>query len=97
MRFLYSMILLVNVINIHAMKKEKALTTKLQVNYDIQLAQKKKEIESRKLLESVAKNREKINICNDQQKNIKSNNSVKTQKKQNKQIKKELYHLLLNF
>jgi L-arabinose isomerase len=87
------MFLLVNIINVHAMKKEKALTTKLQANYDIQLAQKKKEIESRKLLESVAKNQKKINIRNDQQKNIKNNNSVTTQQKKNKQIKKELRQL----
>jgi len=75
------------------MKKEKALTTKLQANYDIQLAQKKKEIESRKLLESVAKNQKKINIRNDQRKSINSNSSVQIQQKKNKQIKEELRQL----
>jgi hypothetical protein len=90
MRFLYSVILLMNVINVHAMKKEK-LTTKLERNYDLQLAQKKKEIESRKLLESVAKKQKNSSIRNDQQKNIKSNNSVQIKQKKNKQIKEEFH------
>ena len=70
---------------------QKTLRAKLESKYDLQLAQKKKEIESRKLLESVAKTHKKINIRNDQQKNIKNNNSVKTKPQKSQQRKKELY------
>ena len=74
---------------------EKKLKTRLEAQYDLQLAQRKKEIESRKLLQSVAK-KQKSNIRNDQRKSINDNSDVKIKQQQNKQrIKTELYQASL--
>lgn len=64
---------------------EKKLRVKLEREYDLQLAHKQKEIESRKLLQSVAKNHKKINIHDDQRKNIESNKKLEIKQQQNRQ------------
>ncbi len=90
MKFFYSMILLLVVMSVNA--SEKKLKTRLEAQYDLQLAQRKKEIESRKLLASVAKKNKKTNVRDDQRKSINDNNDVKIKQNQNKQrIKKNLH------
>ena len=67
---------------------EKKLRVKLEREYDLQLVQKQREIESHNLLQSVAK-KHKSNVRDDQEKNIQKNDTIKQNK--NKQIKKELH------
>jgi hypothetical protein len=81
------MILLMVVVSVNA--SEKKLRVKLEREYDLQLAQKQREIESRKLLQSVAK-KHKSNIRDDQEKNI-DDKFIEQRQKKNQRIQKKFY------